>query len=255
MVENSDIYLLILGDDYGETMPGTNLGPTEEEWRVARNLGKPTVVFKREGIKPGARQAAFVKRVEDYETGVWRYTFVGAGDLISQLEEALATATESSRPTRQGARVAYELGVASPGADPTTASSKARMTSNGSPPSTEGPDCQDSESITYAAQLRGPMPPWNVTPPSDQRAGNLRPSSRHFLASSFRSGVVPPDCSTRVPSEWPPPMVELRSTRASNGFLPQPSGPPSSVSGSSTMATHGLCPESPWKVMPPATQR
>ncbi len=55
MVEDSDIYLLILGEEYGEPMPGTGLAPTEEEWTVARNLGKPTVVFKKFGDEPRPR--------------------------------------------------------------------------------------------------------------------------------------------------------------------------------------------------------
>src|SRR6185369_14651183 len=57
MVEESDIYLLILGEEYGDPMPGTGLAPTEEEWTVARNLGKPTVVFKRALMNPGPEQA------------------------------------------------------------------------------------------------------------------------------------------------------------------------------------------------------
>jgi hypothetical protein len=98
MVQDSDIYLLILGEKYGDPMPGTGLAPTEEEWTVARNLGKPTVVFKRSRMSPSPEQAAFIKRVENYETGVWRYTFNDAADLISQLASALATAAEALQP-------------------------------------------------------------------------------------------------------------------------------------------------------------
>jgi hypothetical protein len=98
MVEDCDIYLLILGEEYGDPMPGTGKAPTEEEWSIARNLGKPTVVFKRSGIRPGAEQTAFIKRVEDYETGVWRHAFTDAADLISQLEGALAVAAEALQP-------------------------------------------------------------------------------------------------------------------------------------------------------------
>lgn len=98
MVENSDMYLLILGEEYGDPMPGTGLAPTEEEWTVARNLGKPTVVFKKSGMTPGPAQAAFIKKVEDYETGVWRHSFTDTADLISQLEGALATAAEALQP-------------------------------------------------------------------------------------------------------------------------------------------------------------
>jgi hypothetical protein len=62
MVETSDIYPLILGEEYGEPMPATDRAATEEEWTIARNLGKPTVVFEKAGISPGARQAAFIKK-------------------------------------------------------------------------------------------------------------------------------------------------------------------------------------------------
>jgi len=98
MVETADIYLLILGDEYGDPMPGTDLAPTEEEWTIARNQGKPIVVFKKADIHPGPRQAAFIKRVEDYETGTWRHSFADAGDLISQLEAALSAAADALRP-------------------------------------------------------------------------------------------------------------------------------------------------------------
>lgn len=98
MVEDSDIYLLILGEEYGDPMPGTGLAPTEEEWTVARSLGKPTVVFRKSGMTPSPEQAAFIKKVEDYEIGVWRYSFSSAGDLISQLEGALAAAAAALQP-------------------------------------------------------------------------------------------------------------------------------------------------------------
>lgn len=98
MVEDCDIYLLLLGEEYGDPMPGTNLAPTEEEWTVARNLGKPTVVFKKTGINPRPEQTAFIKKVEDYETGVWRHSFKDAADLISQLDGAMSVAAEAMQP-------------------------------------------------------------------------------------------------------------------------------------------------------------
>lgn len=106
MVKDSDIYLLILGEEYGDPMPGTDLAPTEEEWAVARNLGRPIVVFKRDGISPGARQEAFIAKVENYETGVWRRRFSDAGDLISQLQDALGVAAEALQPAGSSALAA-----------------------------------------------------------------------------------------------------------------------------------------------------
>jgi len=98
MVEAADIYLLLLGEEYGNPMPGTDRAPTEEEWTVARRLGKPTVVFRREGVEPQGRQAAFIAKVEDYESGVWRGTFRDIPDLLSQLGSALSGARNSLRP-------------------------------------------------------------------------------------------------------------------------------------------------------------
>jgi hypothetical protein len=98
MVEESDVYLLLLGDEYGDPMPATDQAPTEEEWSVATKRGKPTVAFKRSGGAPTSQQAAFIRRVEDYETGVWRYNFASTADLLRQLGDAMAVATEALRP-------------------------------------------------------------------------------------------------------------------------------------------------------------
>lgn len=98
MVEACDMYLLILGEQYGDPMPGTGSAPTEEEWTVARNLGKPTVVFKKSGITPEARQNEFIRKVEDYETGVWRHSFDDIPDLLRQLEGALTDASATLQP-------------------------------------------------------------------------------------------------------------------------------------------------------------
>lgn len=97
-VKASDIYLLLLGELYGDPMPGTGLAPTEEEWKVARSLGKPIVVFKQEGITPEPRQAQFIAEVENYESGVWRGTFKDIPDLIAKLKSALASAAEFLQP-------------------------------------------------------------------------------------------------------------------------------------------------------------
>jgi hypothetical protein len=96
MVKRSDLYLLLLGEEYGDPVPGTNVAPTEEEWSVARAQGKPMVVFEHVGGQPEPLQRAFISRVKDYETGVWRYTFTSSADLIRQLKGALQLAAEAS---------------------------------------------------------------------------------------------------------------------------------------------------------------
>lgn len=100
LVERTDIYLLLIGAEYGDVMPGTGLAPTEEEWTIARNAGKPIVVFRQSGVTPEPRQAEFIARVEAYATGVFRGTFNDTGDLLGKLEQALATAAVSIQPMR-----------------------------------------------------------------------------------------------------------------------------------------------------------
>lgn len=98
LVERADIYLLLLGAEYGDAMPDTGLAPTEEEWTIARNAGKPIVVFRQSGVTPELREAEFIATTEAYATGVFRGTFTDTGDLLGKLEEALATAVESIQP-------------------------------------------------------------------------------------------------------------------------------------------------------------
>ncbi len=100
LVAASDIYMLLLGAEYGDVMPETGLAPTEEEWTIARNLGKPIVVFRQSGVTPEPRQAEFIATVESYGTGVFRGTFDDTGDLLGKLEAALGTAAESIQPMR-----------------------------------------------------------------------------------------------------------------------------------------------------------
>lgn len=100
LVERSDIYLLLLGTEYGDVMPDTGLAPTEEEWTIARNEGKPIVVFRQSGVTPESRQAEFIATVEAYPTGVFRGTFTDTADLLGKLEDALAAAAASIQPMR-----------------------------------------------------------------------------------------------------------------------------------------------------------
>ncbi|MBM4431011.1 MAG: DUF4062 domain-containing protein, partial [Chloroflexi bacterium] len=74
MVERSDIYLGLYGQRYGWVIPADDLSVTEFEFNEARRLGKPMLVYVKdvppEQIEP--RQAAFLKRVEDFDTGFFR---------------------------------------------------------------------------------------------------------------------------------------------------------------------------------------
>src|SRR5437016_5655164 len=62
-VRISDVYLGLLGERYGRTT-SSGQSATEIEFWEARRLGKPTVLFVREGRKEPA-QEAFLSRVGD----------------------------------------------------------------------------------------------------------------------------------------------------------------------------------------------
>lgn len=98
MVSDCDIYLLLLGELYGDPMPGTGLAPTEEEWTVARRLGKPTVVFKMADVVPEPPQQEFIDKVDSHEDGVWRGTFTDIADLIRKPPSAIAAAASALQP-------------------------------------------------------------------------------------------------------------------------------------------------------------
>lgn len=98
LVTTSDIYLLLLGEHYGDPMPDTGLAPTAEEWQVARNLGKPTVVFRRRGGTPEPGQQEFIAEVEAYAHGVFRDSFGDVPELLAKLKPALEAARASLQP-------------------------------------------------------------------------------------------------------------------------------------------------------------
>lgn len=99
-VTGCDIYLLLLGQHYGERMPDTGLAPTPEEWTVARSLGKPIVVFRQTGVQPEPDQQAFIDEVESYATGVFRDSFASTAELLEKLGPALQAAAASIQPLR-----------------------------------------------------------------------------------------------------------------------------------------------------------
>jgi hypothetical protein len=100
MVKRTDIYMLLLGAEYGDPMPDTGLAPTAEEWAIARHEGKPIVVFEQAGIQAEPRQADFIREVEAYSTGVFRGTFSDTADLLGKLRAALGAAAATIQPMR-----------------------------------------------------------------------------------------------------------------------------------------------------------
>jgi hypothetical protein len=86
-VEQSDVYLLILGPNYGFETDG-GLSVTHTEFRAARAAGRPVLAFVQQcGME--AKQVAFREEVEAYQGGVFRETFSSATELKDQVIRAL----------------------------------------------------------------------------------------------------------------------------------------------------------------------
>lgn len=81
-VKACSVYVLLLGPKYGESFADSGLSPTEEEFTLARRLGKPILVFSKVTDEPDEpAQAEFRRRVEDYVDGRFRASFTGVQDL------------------------------------------------------------------------------------------------------------------------------------------------------------------------------
>lgn len=88
-VAESDVYLLLLGPNYGTIFPETGLSPTHEEYVAALTRGIPRLVFRKDGVDFDDQQTAFLAEIENYGTGVFRLTFTNAIDLQAKVAQTL----------------------------------------------------------------------------------------------------------------------------------------------------------------------
>src|SRR5712692_5222204 len=88
-VQSADVYLLLLGPFYGTRFPETGHSPTQEEHNAAQAKGIPRLVFRKTGIDFEPDQAAFVKEIEEYGTGLFRKSFSDAVDLLAKVAAML----------------------------------------------------------------------------------------------------------------------------------------------------------------------
>ncbi len=94
------MYLLLLGEHYGEPLPDTGKAPTEEEFTVAKRRGIPILVFRKTGIDPDDRQREFIARVGDYQQGRFWKEFGDNGRLAIVVLEALREVAAEAAPLR-----------------------------------------------------------------------------------------------------------------------------------------------------------
>jgi hypothetical protein len=90
-VEACDVYVLLLGPRYGQPFADSGVAPTEEEFILARRLGKEILVFVKESDEPDEpRQAVFKRQVQDYVGGRFRASFTDPLSLNEAVMAALA---------------------------------------------------------------------------------------------------------------------------------------------------------------------
>jgi hypothetical protein len=87
-LRDSDVVVLVLGEEYGAVQPTSGLSATHEEYREARGK-KPVIAFVQEGIAPGEQQAAFIAEVQGWEGGLFRGGFRDASGLQVGITRAL----------------------------------------------------------------------------------------------------------------------------------------------------------------------
>jgi Domain of unknown function (DUF4062) len=88
-VRDADVYVLVLGDIYGDPLPDTGFAPTEEEFVAARARGIPILVFLKRGGTPDAQQRAFIDRVSGYVDGRFRKGFGDVAGLLTAVTGAI----------------------------------------------------------------------------------------------------------------------------------------------------------------------
>jgi hypothetical protein len=88
-VRDADVYVLLLGERYGDPLVDTGLAPTEEEFVAAQARGIPILVFLKRGVTPDDQQKAFIDRVSNYVDGRFRRGFDGVPDLLASVGDAL----------------------------------------------------------------------------------------------------------------------------------------------------------------------
>jgi len=102
-VQSADVVLLVLGTHYGQRMPDTGKSPTEEEWSVAVDAGKPVFVLRKTGVETvDPDQQTFITKLGNYATGRFWTTFTTIEELNSEVRRVLEQA--AARP----ASLSYE---------------------------------------------------------------------------------------------------------------------------------------------------
>lgn len=88
-VDSSDAYLLLMGENYGDPLPETGQSPTHDEVVRAKHNGIARLVFVKSGVDMEPRQRELLDQLQAYSTGVFRGSFAGTTDLLTQVTAAV----------------------------------------------------------------------------------------------------------------------------------------------------------------------
>ena len=118
-VEAADVYLGLIGEVYGASLPETGMSPTHEEYNAARIKGIPRLIFVKNGVDFDAAQKTFLDEVQAYSTGLFRDNFDSAADLQAKVLDALKDLPDRGRnadwvPLKTSIEVEWREGWGSP---------------------------------------------------------------------------------------------------------------------------------------------
>lgn len=93
MIAQSDVFLGVLGPDYGSLYPGQQRSIVEWEFDTARQLGKVEMFTFVKNPVPGEireqSQEAFLSRIGGFKSGVWMHFFATPTELVEEARESL----------------------------------------------------------------------------------------------------------------------------------------------------------------------
>jgi hypothetical protein len=186
-VDSSSVYLLILGPKYGTVFPETGQSATHDEFVRAQTRGLHRLVFVKAGVEMEPEQAAFVKHVEDYGSGLFREAFTDVTDLQTKVAAALRLLASQPR------NLTFE-----PLAQPPTVTWK-----------------QDWEDLNYGRSELGSTAEVHVLPlePAPIPSRVLRTFPAHLAAVLRNSGVVPVQVGLAQRQDADAALVEVPDTR------------------------------------------
>ncbi|WP_170945981.1 DUF4062 domain-containing protein [Rhodococcus sp. 14-2483-1-2] len=88
-VARADVYVLLLGPNYGHRFADTMQSPTHDEWVAATKRGIPRLVYVKNGVEVEPDQQALIDRIGNYGSGVFYDTFDSVAELQTKVAGAL----------------------------------------------------------------------------------------------------------------------------------------------------------------------